>query len=85
MKNGDMPAMPVDMTNPRFVEYAKYAESVGDKECVKSLLGLTKREQFAMAAMQGLLAKHGDDDYSPASIAEYAVKHAECLLAELEK
>lgn len=47
--------------------------------------GLTKREMFAMAAMQGLLAKHGDDDYSPASIAEYAVKHAECLLAELEK
>jgi len=51
----------------------------------KNHIGLTKREQFAMAAMQGLLAKHGDDDYSPASIAEYAVKHAECLLAELER
>ncbi|MEN5115883.1 hypothetical protein ABE488_00900 [Luteimonas sp. TWI662] len=47
--------------------------------------GLTKRELFAAMAMQGLLAKHGDDDYPTDSLARYSVAHADCLLAELAK
>lgn len=54
--------------------------------------GLTKREQFAMAAMQGLLAGvHGDSDlYDTApewvrSIAEASVEFSDALLAELDK
>ena len=42
---------------------------------------LTKREQFAMAAMQGLVVGYGDYDY----IAMSAVKMADALLAELAK
>lgn len=43
--------------------------------------GLTKREYFAAAAMQGLLA--GDEHYIP-TVAEYAVKFADAVLAELD-
>jgi hypothetical protein len=53
--------------------------------------GLTKREAFAMAAMQGLLSSqessivfyfHGDQDNT---IARMAVNHANNLLAELAR
>jgi len=51
----------------------------------KEINSLTKREQFAMAAMQGLASrsecKHGDHDY----IAMNAAKMADALLAELAK
>lgn len=79
-KNGDLPAMPAHQvwqdcgidgnSGPHYVETVQQ--------------GLTKREMFAMAAMQGLLAKHGDDDYPAESIASYAINHADALLAELE-
>jgi hypothetical protein len=60
-----------------------------------SLAGLTKREYFAAMAMQGLLANHqlvikhdhadttgeGYDFYE--DIAEKAIIHAVCLIAEL--
>ena len=51
----------------------------------QQLYGLTKREQFAAMAMQGLLAKHGDDDYQCEQIASYAAAHADALLKELER
>jgi hypothetical protein len=73
-KNGDLPAMPTTI----------FQKVGGIAEC-RSTGGLTKREQFAMAAMQGLLAKHGDDDYTPSQIASYAVERADALLAELER
>lgn len=47
--------------------------------------GLTKRELFAGMAMQGLLAKHGEDDYPAETLSQYARKHADALLAELAK
>ena len=54
--------------------------------------GLTKREQFAMAAMQGLLSgKNGDADlYESApdwvrNVSEASVEFADALLAELER
>jgi hypothetical protein len=51
--------------------------------------GLSKREVFAMAAMQGLLAGRwscpDNVDCSPETIAPLAVKHADALIAELSK
>lgn len=43
--------------------------------------GLTKREAFAMAAMQGFCA---DGSMNPSKIPDAAVKVADALLAELE-
>lgn len=74
IKNGDLPAMPI---TPR-VDYMH----IKDKPYCN---GMTKREQFAAMAMQGLLAKHGDDDYQCDQIASYAVAHADALLKELER
>lgn len=49
--------------------------------------GLTEREAFAMAAMQGLMACDSDelDDPSTEGIAEIAVDMADDLIAELNK
>lgn len=55
--------------------------------------GLTKRERFAMAAMQGILSSPYYSDFcdqpdnyeKPKAAAEAAVKHADALLEELEK
>jgi hypothetical protein len=53
---------------------------------------LTKREQFAMAAMQGLLAntngamtEGGSMTFSPDGISRIAVKHADALLDKLNE
>jgi hypothetical protein len=48
--------------------------------------GLTKREMFAMAAMQGILSNGVDYTmYDDQDICKGAVVHADNLLAELEK
>ncbi len=81
MKNADMPAMPCG-------ESYKTQQSYGGDwvECKKGALynGLTKREMFAMAAMQGLCA-HSGDYHTFANMASDAVNYADALLAELEK
>lgn len=46
---------------------------------------LTRREQFAMAAMQGLLAASATDMWMPADAARFAVKCADELIVELSK
>ena len=46
--------------------------------------GLSKREYFAAIAMQGMLAC-ADEWYDNEYCARYALKQADCLLAELEK
>ena len=80
---GDMPAMP--LTGDAYTDYAGYLNSgMGyEPECQ----GLTIREQFAMAAMQGLLSNHrmvaSCGCYDEVSLE--AVKHADALLAELER
>ena len=70
--NGDLPAMPLERE-------AELASSFNAADTY----GLTKREQFAMAAMQGLCAtgQYGSFDH----VAQDAVKAADELLAELEK
>ncbi len=73
MKNADMPAMPV--------LYAPNQHG-GMERCGTN--GLTKREAFAMAAMQGLCVSSGR--YStPQDMAHAAVKAADALLAALEE
>lgn len=80
MKNADLPAMPVegefwiDPTNPELG--------------TETHEGLTKREAFAMAALQGLSGAHNHDgewNHDSKTVAVVAVKYADALLAELEK
>lgn len=80
MKNAYLPAMPI------FSSEAKPCQirDVTTQSTVPAS-GLSKREYFAGLAMQGLLSKHGDDDYATDSIAKYAISHADALLAELER
>lgn len=47
--------------------------------------GLTKREQFAMAAMQGMLCADDTGALSVDKIAEWAVQQADTLIATLNK
>jgi hypothetical protein len=76
MKNSDMPAMP--MLNSSSDAYVLKAPA-------NWAHGLTKREMFAMAAMQGLCASlTADDDLSPRELARSAVVNADALLAALE-
>ena len=82
IKNGDMPAMPQD--------YTLWCEGIGI--CPTLGVGLTKREQFAMAAMQGMLANQYVQDFNggespdrPNALAIKAVAYADKLLKALEK
>lgn len=68
ISNADMPAMPMVIEKDEYV----WCE------------GLTKREQFAMAAMQGLCAR-SDYYHTPQDLVSDAVKCADALLAELDK
>ena len=75
MKNADKPAMPQNDAITSNV-------NILPVDC----LGLTKREMFAMAAMQGILSSLTDDsDMSPSELARCSVRNADALLAELEK
>jgi hypothetical protein len=77
MKNSDNPAHP----KPHGVNF--------ETATVNGWSGLTKREIFAMHAMQGLLANSYGDSWSPEqrvlSISRQSVEHAGALLKELEK
>lgn len=77
--NADMPAMPLpDNVQRDFMESWFHGTSspIGS--------GLTKREQFAMAAMQSLIIVINDFDYPTEPMAKVAIAHADALLAELE-
>ena len=79
--NGDMPINPLrGATNVPFSNH--------DYGAVKnSMVGLTKREAFAMAAMQGIMANSDDNwIFCPIeSIAMQSVQMADELLKELSK
>lgn len=73
MKNGDLPAMPIELNG-----FGLYEPSAH--------LGLSKREQFAMAAMQGFLVNMGRNGINDVNkVAAHAVDAADALLAELER
>lgn len=85
MRNADMPATP-----------AVYDHSRDAKGDVEQYTGLTKRERFAMAAMQGILSNSGGVIQSnpmsgtgfcnsnPEDLAKLSIGCADALLAELE-
>ena len=85
-KNGNTPAMPLDMTTDKFVAVMQVANTNSHAmPALKSMLGLTKREMFAMAAMQGLLANMGrDGSGSIPDVVASAVYAADALLDGLE-
>lgn len=47
--------------------------------------GLTRRERFAMAAMQGILAADADFCVPPEMVAKWSVQLSDVLIEELEK
>ena len=82
MKNSDMPATPIFSSNG-------VIKSFTDDEGYSSMAtGLTKREAFAMAAMQGIMS-NAFGDYVGQSWADDmtsdSVKAADALLKELDK
>lgn len=86
MKNSDLPAMPLfsSEAKPGMVRVKG-----GDKNNSVATAGLTKREMFAMHAMQGLLANSYGDSWGveerDSVRAKQSVKMADALLKELEK
>jgi len=79
MNNGDMPASPIDLD-------AMIPPADGFP--FNYPLGLTKRERFAMAAMQGIMSRDCGSAYNSLNlhvVAKSAVTAADALLAELAK
>lgn len=86
IKNGDMPAMPQDADWKNDME--RHLDS-GGRSGSPSMdgIGLTKREQFAMAAMQGFIASNSAN-FNIATTqqrAEWAVEQADALLKALKE
>ena len=80
MKNGDMPAMPMGKSAAgRYWQKSDLDDGYAN-QC-KPAFGLTKREMFAMAAMQGLLA---DPNVQTISAVNMAVECADLLLRKLD-
>lgn len=91
MKNADMPAAPMTNENGAPQHYSSLGIHEG---CVT---GLTKREMFAMHAMQGILSNSGGViqansmsgtgwcNCDASGLAKWSLDCADALLAELEK
>ena len=84
IKNGDLPVTPLVMDNGHPYHAGNIA--FGNKPLTS---GLSKREAFAMAAMQGLLANSEPNSWSEEQwykqFSSQAVNHADALLLELSK
>lgn len=77
MSNANLPAMP----QPHADNLCQQTGTVKAEHA-----GLTKREMFAMAAMQGLCANSiVGSHYHTDKLSKYAVMYADALLAELER
>ena len=87
MNNGDYPANP--LTGDAYIDFSMYDESKGGSSSYNpECQGLTKREAFAMAAMQGMSSNpefYGQSVDFAKNIAVDCVKFADALLAELSK
>jgi hypothetical protein len=77
--NGYLPAMPLQITDTLVA-----AMDNGAMETVERISGLTKREMFAMAATQGILAS-GGNQLTSTEIVDAAVRFADQLLDRLER
>jgi len=82
IKNADTPANPTHYSNLTNAHG-------GSDEFYSNNEGLTKREAFAMAAMQGILANSEPNSWSEKqwyrNFSKQAVNHADALLKELAK
>jgi|TARA_R110000803_G_scaffold34063_1_gene74525 hypothetical protein len=84
MNNGNNPANP--LTGDAYIDFSVYDETKGGESSYNpECQGLTKREAFAMAAMQGLIASDIENIYTTTDIAEISVTQADALLKELAK
>ena len=81
MKNSDMPANPSAIAPHKEGLHPIICDDDGNYYS----MGLTKREAFAMAAMQGLITLKGTDCMYMDITARQCVKMADTLLLELEK
>ena len=72
MKNADMPAMPIEING-----FGQYAPEVYG--------GLTKREMFAISALNGMLSNRGRYESWNEDFVKRAISYADMLLKELEK
>lgn len=91
MNNANKPAMPQSATKDG------YACNYGNETDAQVPTGLTKREMFAMHAMQGILSNSGGViqansmsgtgwcNYDANGLAELSLECADALLSELEK
>lgn len=77
MNNGDLPAAPILGDTEAFVLFL-------DKIKGGNNYGLTKRETFAMAAMQGMMANSQSNKMELEAVAGVALMHADALLKALE-
>lgn len=80
MKNGDMPAMPMGKSATGSYWQKSDLDDGYANQC-RPAFGLTKREMFAMAAMQGLLS---DPNMTLTSAINVAVEAADLLLRRLD-
>lgn len=91
MKNADTPAMPLEHTEVYQCSEGLPLGCSIPKERSVVCHGLTKREMFAMHAMQGLFADNTYADLYETSedwvknVTEASVEFADALLMELEK
>ena len=76
MKNGSTPASPIEF---------KSAPNLSGNVSIEQWSGMTKREEFAMAAMQGLCAGNIENRGTYEDISIGAVLLADLLLEELSK
>lgn len=94
MKNADLPAMP--LSGDAYQDFAAY-DGTKNTSYNPECQGLTKREMFAMHAMQGLLSNSGGVVQSNSmsgtgfcnsdenSLAQWSIACADALLKELAK
>lgn len=84
MKNGDMPANP--LSGDAYQDFAGY-DGTKNTSYNPECQGLTKREHFAVMAMQGIISSGNlaASENISENMAKWAVRHANALLAELDK
>ena len=87
MNNGNNPAHP--LTGDAYTNFASYDDKNQFTSYDPQCQGLTKREAFAMAAMQGILSNETIMDYiendNDLTVVNQSVDIANKLLKELEK
>lgn len=78
IKSKKLPAFPLQ-------EVCTVAISKGERELLYGFAGLSKREYYASAAMNGYLSFGGNSGVIAERAAEYGVMAADALIAELAK